>query len=462
MTSKIANTIATKPWVAFFKSVLWLSWLSWLLCADLATAADDQAWQRGQALYRNGWNGQAACIRCHGSLGEGREEGGLRAPAIAGRSDRLPILRAMLEGVGSNGQVLHPLMPRYQFDAASLDDLLAYLNVIGKDTPGVSESVLRIGVMLPPTAYGTAIQAGLNTAFDQVVYGRQLQLLINPPPGEVLVEVANLQATHKTDLSNNTNNARYTTNAGSGTPVIGPLPLPGTVNFSDTVSPGSFHLLASMREQARALLTQVALDYPGGKAAQQIKLIYGADYDAGHDPALQLLLAELREQAGLLHQSLREQVWPARPARKSIQGEVVIFLGSATHLPDLLEAGGNGLIYASAIHLGPASLRLTPAQAGRLRLLLPWRTRSSSFDLATAYGDAAYASGLVLVEALKRCGRQLGRADLLQQLENLRDFPVPDFGKISFRPDLHHGSHAGQLLAVDVYHGVFRVLRTWQ
>lgn len=445
MTSTIVNTIVAKPWIVYFNSIMWLSLL---LCADLATAADDAAWQRGQALYRNGWNGQAACIRCHGSRGEGREEGGLRAPALAGKSDPLQVQRAMLEGIGSNGQVLHPLMPRYQVDATSLDDLLAYLKVIDQDTPGLSESVLRIGVVLPPTAYGTAIQAGLNRAFDQIVYGRRLQLLINPLPGEVLFEVANLQVELP---SSDTVGAA---NEGSRLPVIGRLPMPGVANFSDLVSPGSFRLLPSMREQARALLTQIALDYPAGKTKQQVKLVYDAD----HDSALELLLTDLREQAHLLHQSLREQVLPAR---ESIQGDLVIFLGSATHLPDFLETSGNGLVYASATHIGPASMRLTPSQARRLRLLLPWRTRSTSFDLATAYGDAAYAYGQVVVEVLKRCGRQFGRAELLQQLENLSDFSVPDFGKIVLRSDQHPGSHTGQLLAVDAFHGIFTVLRAW-
>ncbi|MFZ6720476.1 c-type cytochrome [Undibacterium sp. Ji49W] len=442
MTSTIINTIAAKLWIVFFSSVCWLPFL---LCADLATAADDAAWQRGQALYRNGWNGQAACIRCHGSRGEGREEGGLRAPALAGKSDPLQVQRAMLEGIGSNGQVLHPLMPRYQVDAASLDDLLAYLKVIDQDTPGLSESVLRIGVVLPPTAYGAAIQAGLNKAFDQIVYGRRLQLIVNSSPAEVLVEIANLQQ----------DDGQATNNEALNLPVIGPLPVPGVVNFSDIVSPNRFHLLPSAREQARALLTQVALDSADKKTNRHLVLVY----DAGHNPGLQLLLPELREQARLLHQTLREQVWPVK---KHMPGEAVIFLGSATNLPALLEASGKDLVYANAIHVGPASLQLAPAQAGRLRLLLPWHTISTSFDLATAYSDAAYASGAILVEALKRCGRQLGRAELLQQLDKLREFPVPDFGKIDFHPGQHHGGHGGQIIGVNPYNGLFTVLRTWQ
>ncbi|MES2037088.1 MAG: hypothetical protein V4495_04570, partial [Pseudomonadota bacterium] len=347
-------------------------------------------------------------------------------------------------------QTLHPLMPRYHIDAASLDDLVAYLGVIGTDTPGLTDTVLRVGVSLPDNVYGAAIQAGLNKAFDQQVYGRKLELLLNPAPDQVFVEVASLQNMSQAAINSTTDANKMT--------VIGSLPTPGVANFFDMPVSNNFYLLPSLREQASALLTQVALDarsaFLNNRATQQLTLIHDLD----NDPALHALLKELREQARVNHQSLREQVWSAK-VRKP--GEAVIYLGSAANLREVLAATGNSLVYASAIHIGEASLQLPPAQAARLRLLLPWHTSSPVFDLPTAYSDAAYAAGMVLIEALKRSGRQLGRSELLQQLNQLRDFTIPGFGKISFHPGQHHGNHGGQLLAVDVEHGVFTVLRSW-
>ncbi|BBB67471.1 hypothetical protein UNDYM_3218 [Undibacterium sp. YM2] len=392
-------------------------------------------------------------MRCHGNLGQGKEEGGLQAPPLAGKPDRQHLQRALLEGVGSNGQLLHPLMPRYQIDAAGLDDMLAYLSVIGKDTPGLTDTVLRVGISLPDNVYGAAIQAGLNRAFDQVasgVYGRKLELLVNPAPDQVFVEVASLQSGVQAASS-----SRIEANRRA---VIGPLPAPGLASFSDTLAQDSFHLLPSMREQASALLAQAALDARdvanNNRATQQLTLIY----DRGNDPALHALLKELREQARDNHQSLREQIWSAK-ARQPV--EAVIYLGSPANLREVLAATGEGLVYASAIHIGPSSLQLPPAQAARLRLLLPWHTSSPVFDLPAAYNDAAYAAGMVLIEALKRSGRQLGRAELLQQLNQLRDFTIPGFGAISFHSGQHHGSRGGQLLVVDAEHGIFKVLRSW-
>ncbi|MFZ6743692.1 c-type cytochrome [Undibacterium sp. JH2W] len=429
-----------------------------LLCLLLleSAAAQDAAIQRGQAIYHQGNNGQAACVRCHGSRGEGREEGGLRAPALAGlaglagQADRLLLQRALTEGLGSNGLSLHPLMPRYQIDAASLDDLIAYLHIIAKDTPGLTDTVLRVGVSLPANAYGAAIQAGLSQAFDQLVYGRRLELLINPTAEQAFVEVASAQDASRPQLQT----TPYPVVEADRPALIGPLPMPGIANFSDSLAPGSVPILPSMREQASLLLAQAALDAPKDQAVQQLSIIY----DLGNDPALSALLQELRQQARANHQSLREQIWSAK-VRKP--GEAVIYLGSPAGLRDMLANSGDGLVYASAIHIGPASLQLPPAQAARLRLLLPWRTSRTVFDLPSAYSDAAYASGLVLIEALKRSGRQLSRAELLQQLKQLRDLTIPGLGKINLRPGLAHASLGGQLLTVDAGHGVFAVLRSW-
>lgn len=419
-----------------------------LFCADAAWA-DEQAWQRGQTIYHQGWNGQAACVRCHGTQGQGKEEGGLRAPPLAGQADYQHLQRALQEGVGSYGQTLNPLMPRYRIDAASLNDLLAYLNIVGKDTPGLTDTTLRVGVSVPDNAYGAAIQAGLRRAFDQVangVYGRKLELLINPAPDQVFVEVASFQ-----HASGALTDADRLLN-------IGVLQPPGLASLSDTLAANSFSLMPSAREQALALLTQAASDSRGvagnNKAIQQLTLIH----EPGSDPALHALLKELRELARENHQSLREQTGAAK-ARKP--GEAVIYLGNPTRLGEVLAATGDGPVYASAIHTGPASLQLPTAQAARVRLLLPWHTSSPVFDLPTAYGDAAYAAGMVLTEALKRAGRQLDRAELLQQLKQIRDFHIAGFGKISFQAGQQHTVQGGQLLEVDVEHGVFRVLRSW-
>jgi len=376
-------------------------------------------------------------------------EGGLKAPALAlaGEQERRYLQRAMVEGLGSTGQSLHPLMPRYHVDAATLDDLQAYLAVIGTDTPGLSESTVRVGVMLPPTVYGAAVQAGLSEAFDQVVvYGRRLQLVVNAAPDAVFADVGSL-----------VNPIDHAANVDDMQPEIGPLPAPDSVNYADTAARGRFLVLSSVPEQAKMIFTQVVLDdsarIAAERAAGRLLLVHqGAD-----DAAITPMLDALREQARTARRQMREQTDLTQPP---MPGEAAIFIGDGAHLREFLDAGGVGLVYADALAAGPAVMHLPPAQARRLRLLLPWRTAQASFDLATAYRDAGYASGLILIEALKRCGRQFGRAQFVQQLENLHNFPLQAFGTIEFRPDQPYGGHAAQWVEVDLAQGKFSVLRT--
>ncbi|HEY8024308.1 MAG TPA: hypothetical protein VIF60_07070 [Burkholderiaceae bacterium] len=424
------------------KSLILMS--AWIAVCPV-NAADDSAWQHGRDLYRQGWDGQASCMRCHGRQGEGRVEGGLRAPALNGKTNLGELENALIKGVNGAGLKLHPLMPRYHLDAARLEDLRAYLAVIDRDTPGVSESAVRIGAALPPTVYGAAVQAGLNEAFDQVVvYGRRVELAVNSPPEELFASAASMSARSYADGAN----------PDEGVPNIGPLPVPGSVAVSEDSSAAAqfnFFLIPSALEQARMLLSAAMREHRQG-TVNDLLLIN----ENGDDPLLSAIVAALREQARAEQRHLRVQIGTGRAP---MPGEVVIFLGGSATLQALLDAAGSAPVYANAVQVWPAALRLSREQAARLRLFLPWRTRHASFDLASAYRDAAYASGQVLVEALKRCGRQLGQTELLEQLQNLRNFPIQSYGTIDFRSDQHYGGHGGELLAFDAERGIFSVLR---
>ncbi len=109
-----------------------------------------------------------ACIQCHGAEGRGRTEGGVtpsdirwenlaRASGpneVSGRqrpayTDAL-LARAITMGWDSSGQSLVTAMPRYKFAPADLSALIAYMKSIGNEpAPGVSESAIRIGIVLP-------------------------------------------------------------------------------------------------------------------------------------------------------------------------------------------------------------------------------------------------------------------------------------------------------------------------
>ena len=273
------------------------------------------------------------------------------------------------------------------------------------------------------------------------MYGRRLELVPNGAPDQVLVQLVN--------------SVQPQTGAPvqEQPPLLGPLPLPGTAGISGTSATAGaaaadglsvFHVLPDVAEQARMLLMQARLAGGNQSVPEQLHLVA----DVSGDPVGLAWLAALRQQARQMHLALREYDGVATAAQVLQAGLPVIFLGSAAALRDCLGAAGSGPIFVSAATAAPLLPRLSEIQAARLRLILPWHTSSAAPDLVAAYREAAYSVGLILIEALKRTGRQIGPTQLMQQLERLRDFSTPAFGKISLGAGQHHASHGGQLLGV--------------
>ncbi|MBG6073205.1 MULTISPECIES: c-type cytochrome [unclassified Polaromonas] len=177
---------------------------SWAVLAALPAWATDNATvplevQRGERIYRTGMlaNGMplrgtridgvrvagasAACISCHRASALGGAEGNqlippvigslLRAPGArwAPRTGRVPtglsrtehaahtraayteqsFAQAMLTGSSPGGQAMGYLMPRYELDAASLAQLLAYLDTLPLgQAPGVDDKALHLATIV--------------------------------------------------------------------------------------------------------------------------------------------------------------------------------------------------------------------------------------------------------------------------------------------------------------------------
>ena len=116
------------------------------------------------------------CASCHGRDGRGRAEGGvtpsnLQWDALAkpyevatagGRTHppyTMPALkRAITMGTDPAKNRLLPSMPRYRMTIADLDDLLAYLPLLGTDhDPGITDDTIRVGINAPPDARDVVI-----------------------------------------------------------------------------------------------------------------------------------------------------------------------------------------------------------------------------------------------------------------------------------------------------------------
>jgi hypothetical protein len=129
----------------------------------------------------------AACVKCHRRSGLGGYEGTTTVPPILGRylfrtrqtnvqDLNLPHVRGFVPnreaytdatlaetlrtGVAPGGRTLSYLMPRYDFDAASMQLLIDYLKHLGTEpVPGVSETELDFATILTPDADPAAAEA---------------------------------------------------------------------------------------------------------------------------------------------------------------------------------------------------------------------------------------------------------------------------------------------------------------
>jgi len=146
-----------------------------------------------------------ACIQCHKEDGRGGREGGVLAPDVTYSQLITPVsgvrstgrifvsfndeslATAIQRGVDPAGNPLHSAMPRYTLQKADLNDLIAYLKVLGNESaPGVTNDRVYVGILIP--ANGPLIEAGqvvvkiLSAYFKDLnegggFFGRKLELI---------------------------------------------------------------------------------------------------------------------------------------------------------------------------------------------------------------------------------------------------------------------------------------------
>ncbi len=199
-----------------------------IVCAlslGLCCAQDLSSLQRGKLLYRGSTSlAQAptvhnvampanvtACASCHGLSGQGGQEAGTVAPPITARALLLPraggkaynTVREALTGltIGQGRMQEHGRatlvanMPRYTLTAQELQDLTAYIQVLGTqqdDPAGISAQRIRVATLLPVDGAmqlaAQEVEAGLRSEIQVInarggIYGRSLELWVQPLHG---------------------------------------------------------------------------------------------------------------------------------------------------------------------------------------------------------------------------------------------------------------------------------------
>jgi hypothetical protein len=307
-----------------------------------------------------------------------------------------------------------------------LSDLVAYLKVLGRDeVPGVSETSVRVGTIVPDSAPGDQMAAVLSAYFQDAgeIHGRRVALErvpleklgaaleTNPP----FVFAGGLIAGAEARVEEAVERAAV------------PLVLP--VSTRSDASAGNrqrFYLSPGMEQQLQGLLRFI------GKPARVVVVARDEETAAFARRTIELPAEIIRSVPAQLDESTA--VLFLDPAAKladvPLHGKSpLLFLGNL--LPeDFFKAAG---AYGDRIKV---ALTTTPGDltAGGLAEYRAFAARHSISGTNVASQLSAYAAAKVLVQALKQSGRGLTRDSLRASLEGLYEFetgvtPPVTFGR---------------------------------
>ncbi len=449
-----------------------------------------------------------ACIQCHREDGRGAREGGVLAPDITyphlntavtgvrptGRSflsyDEESLGTAIQQGSDPAGNPLHLAMPRYTLQKEDLNDLIAYMKVLGSEAaPGVTNDRVRVGTLIPvsgPLAEaGQTIVKTLSAYFEDMnagggIFGRKLQLVaIEFDPQNTDSALASIKSRLRETsvfcmlgnlgLSPAGTIARWIDS--EGIPVIAPLAI--TPDQPYILSASTFYLYSSPTEQARVLIDFLmeTIKRPGAKIA----ILHGDDKNSQDgargvrdqnknynlkidgDRSFSPEAFDAVETVQSMKNENPDAVFyfgPGREAQAFIleanrQGWHPLFLG-------LMEQSGAGLLtdalpekFSGKIFLASTMDTAGNSSTGMARFF----ELMKKFQLGSRYlvlQMSAYAGAVLLRQGLKTSGRKVTRSGLIQQVGQLWQFETGVTPKLTYNDNRREGSVGAMISRLDL------------
>ncbi|HEV2840857.1 MAG TPA: ABC transporter substrate-binding protein [Chthoniobacterales bacterium] len=451
------------------------------------------------------------CVNCHGSDGRGKAEGGVTPANIrweeltkpsaggpAGRrrsaySEKL-LVRAIAVGIDASGNRLDPAMPHYRLTHEQAADLVAYLEVLGREAdPGVTENALKIGVVLPPAGGPGSAQRirEVVAAFALQVneqggfYGRRLQFAFTNAPAEVAARAGAIRDFVESEqpfvlISS------YVTGCEQE---IGryldenKVPLIGAIALNAADGPAQhryvFHLLAGLPGQGKAL-ARFATQRPESKHSGAL-LVYREGDDAiraAKETIGKCLIADgwpAPRDVILTENSAPD--WSALLRGGSV--DAVFWFAPAGGLDQLYRAastvGSYPFLFAPNVLTGPALLSAPPGFAGRIFCSFPTLPsdqtsagRSELLKLAgeppvsdSGFSRMALSSVKLLAHGLRQAGKEVSREKLVEILENLYGYSTEQTPAVTFTQNRRIGADGVHVVGIDVQRKSVVLPSTW-
>ncbi|HYC90770.1 MAG TPA: ABC transporter substrate-binding protein [Thermoanaerobaculia bacterium] len=387
------------------------------------------------------------CVNCHDYDGRGKAEGGVRPSnlqwaeltkqyATARRSHppytARTLARAITMGIDPAGNDLDRVMPRYRLSARDADDLVAYLQTLGRvRDPGLSDDAVRIGVLLSPDRTRAAavrdVVAGVFASINEAggLYGRRIDVRFAELPAAPAERRGAVQAFLDAEQPFALTASSLLGAEQSLAELIEQREVPSVAAFSGDAPELRylFRLLGSPAQEIAALRAFAGDGVVAVGDATPLESIRAAK---------SILITSGRARVGeILHTAA---ALPAPP-------RVLVLSPAAGEALFAAPASLDGRITV-ALPAGPP--HLTTAGLRELQALSP---RAAAHPQTAA---AALASAKVLAEALRRAGRDLSREKLVEELEGFYNVPTALTPPITFGPADRVGTRGAWLAEVDL------------
>jgi ABC-type branched-subunit amino acid transport system substrate-binding protein len=458
------------------------------------------------------------CVNCHLAGGTGQSEGGVRSADIdwfnltKEQSGKRPtgrihpayteeaFLAAVTEGVDPAGNALDPAHPRFRMSREDLEDLLAYVKAMDSEpVPGVTDNAVRVGMLYPsrgPLAEASGeVRALLSGAFREAnagggIYNRRLELVeipFDPSVPEAALAAAR-PAVEKDEVFCFVANvgipmgdeaARYL--ASARVPVF--VPLLAAPEGGYGADRYTFHVLASVRDQARVMVDFLAASLSA--PANRLGLLYAKD------PSGEKGAEGAREQAGKRGLPVAAEVpfapgsldaaGAARRMRQERVDAVLYFGGPAEALAYARQAAApdNATLFLAPAPMVGDALRSAPREfRERLFLAAPLappdpgarqtddflgiREKYSVGGRHRSFQLLAYAGVILLTEGLKRSGRGVTREKLVASLGNIWQFPTGVTPPLTYGANRRAGAAGAAIFRVDPATGQYGTAAGWR
>ena len=443
-----------------------------------------------------------ACANCHGIAGQGKSEGGIDASNItwealtkpygvthpSGRKHPPYTARALelaiTRGLDPGGNKLLNAMPRYQMSKEDLNDLIVYLKRLGTDLdPGITDTQIVIGTTLPATGplaeMGATVKAVVNAYFAEVnlqggIYNRRLELKVSDTGKANVERLINDEKVFAMTSAFLAGAEREVIPLFSQyeVPLVGPMtlnPQPGT-----PLNRQIFYVFSGNSGQARALISFLKKrgDLKDGKLA----VMY-------HRSELNASIVEAIRQENektMVYEYTAGNLDAAEYVKQMRKNEptAVFFLGSSEDasafmteaakvnwFPQILLQSGAALFDAPAGFDGKIFLTVpTSPEDQAADALKEFRALAEKYKLPQKHLGAqiaAFSSAKVLVEALKRAGKELSREKLIQMLEGFYEFPTGLTPVLTFGPNRRIGAMGAYVLTIDLKEKKLKPVSGW-